>query len=196
MITGRCGFAVGGTGFIPVPRDHLLLGRTVEGVGLLDDEHVSERHARVRRTPWGIEVEDLGSTNGTWLGSRRITVSIIPNGAVVRLGSTLLTALVPADPDADRYADPTSQKKLVDRWEELKRAAPDPRKYLDYFRRHTGVPESDLRTVRDLRNSISHESDRYHSAHEIVWAMRVISKVSEDLDRAQRSPSSGEASNA
>ena len=49
----------------------LVLGREHADV-TLDDEEVSRRHAVVRPVPGGLEVEDLGSLNGTWVNGARI----------------------------------------------------------------------------------------------------------------------------
>jgi pSer/pThr/pTyr-binding forkhead associated (FHA) protein len=49
----------------------LVLGR--EGDVQLEDEEVSRRHARVWPSGDGVEIEDLGSRNGTFVNDRRIT---------------------------------------------------------------------------------------------------------------------------
>ncbi|MCA1690638.1 MAG: FHA domain-containing protein, partial [Actinobacteria bacterium] len=45
-------------------------GEVVVGRGdvdcVIDDAELSRRHIAVRATPAGIEIEDLGSLNGTW----------------------------------------------------------------------------------------------------------------------------------
>ena len=56
----------------------------------LDDDYVSTRHARF--VPHGEDwyVEDLGSTNGTYIGSQRITAPmVVAIGVQVRLGKTI-----------------------------------------------------------------------------------------------------------
>jgi pSer/pThr/pTyr-binding forkhead associated (FHA) protein len=50
---------------------------------------VSRRHALIRRTEHGIEILDLGSSNGTWLNKKRLTPDKpypLENGAEVYLG--------------------------------------------------------------------------------------------------------------
>ncbi len=58
----------------PVPAaDGVEIGRNAHYAGLFDDvKTVSRRHAKVfcRAGQW--EIEDLGSTNGTWVNGRRL----------------------------------------------------------------------------------------------------------------------------
>ena len=68
----------------------VLLGRGADATIRLDDDYVSTRHARF--VPHGEDwyVEDLGSTNGTYLGSQRITTPMVVTiGVQVRLGKTI-----------------------------------------------------------------------------------------------------------
>jgi len=76
---------------IPLGQAPILLGRAPESTLVLDDDYASGRHARLslRHGVW--MVEDLGSTNGTFLGRNRVQdpVPIAP-GAQVRIGRTVL----------------------------------------------------------------------------------------------------------
>lgn len=57
----------------------------------LDDTYVSQVHARLDGRDGGWYVEDLGSTNGTFLNDRRVEVPVeVHAGDVVRIGKTLL----------------------------------------------------------------------------------------------------------
>ncbi|MEO5663092.1 MAG: FHA domain-containing protein, partial [Nocardioides sp.] len=51
----------------------LLIGRGSDAAIKLDDDYVSTRHARVAASGDEWFVEDLGSTNGTYVGTVRIT---------------------------------------------------------------------------------------------------------------------------
>ena len=50
-----------------------IIGRDPTAVVCLDFPSVSRRHARIVVSPEGAAVEDLGSKNGTFLGSNRVT---------------------------------------------------------------------------------------------------------------------------
>jgi pSer/pThr/pTyr-binding forkhead associated (FHA) protein len=73
--------------------DELLIGRHADGAGrLADDEEISRSHARISLDRSGFcAIEDLGSTNGTFVNGRRIsgpqTLSV---GDTVEVGGTTL----------------------------------------------------------------------------------------------------------
>jgi pSer/pThr/pTyr-binding forkhead associated (FHA) protein len=61
------------------------------GVRLDDDEFASTRHARIDPRPDGVWVEDLDSTNGTFVNGERITAKrLLRRGDVLRVGATEL----------------------------------------------------------------------------------------------------------
>jgi predicted component of type VI protein secretion system len=68
----------------------LVVGRENADVTVADDE-VSRRHLAVRPHEDGVELEDLGSTNGTFVdGARLSAVVVVSSGARVTLGETEL----------------------------------------------------------------------------------------------------------
>jgi pSer/pThr/pTyr-binding forkhead associated (FHA) protein len=76
---------------VPLGDEPILLGRGTDAAIRLDDDYVSTRHARFATNGEQWFVEDLGSTNGTYLGSQRITTPIpIGLGIQVRLGKTIV----------------------------------------------------------------------------------------------------------
>jgi pSer/pThr/pTyr-binding forkhead associated (FHA) protein len=69
----------------------ILIGRGTDAAIRLDDDYVSTRHARIASADDQWFVEDLGSTNGTYIGSVRITQpTTITLGTQVRIGKTML----------------------------------------------------------------------------------------------------------
>ncbi len=69
----------------------VLVGRGADAAIRLDDDYVSTRHARIGSSGGTFYVEDLGSTNGTYIGSQRITqATAIQLGSRVRVGKTTL----------------------------------------------------------------------------------------------------------
>lgn len=72
-------------------RAPLLIGRGNDAAIRLDDDYVSTRHARVAASDDQWFVEDLGSTNGTYVGGVRITQpTTLTLGMQVRIGKTIL----------------------------------------------------------------------------------------------------------
>ena len=69
----------------------ILIGRGADAAIRLDDDYVSTRHARIASSGDQWFVEDLGSTNGTYLGSHRLTQpTTVQVGSRVRIGKTTL----------------------------------------------------------------------------------------------------------
>lgn len=69
----------------------ILIGRGNDAAIRLDDDYVSTRHARIASNGTDWFVEDLGSTNGTYVGSARITEpTVLTLGTQVRIGKTIL----------------------------------------------------------------------------------------------------------
>ncbi len=74
--------------------DELSVGR-VEGDVVVEDAELSRRHAVFRVVDGALEVEDLGSTNGTFVEGRRIEgATRVDNGARVKIGISLFVAEV------------------------------------------------------------------------------------------------------
>ena len=72
---------------IPLDQPRITLGRAPECTIVLQDESVSRVHAEVvQRETEGVLIRDLGSTNGTFLGGKRITESVLRKGDKVLLG--------------------------------------------------------------------------------------------------------------
>jgi RND superfamily putative drug exporter len=84
----------------------LVLGRESADV-LLDDAMVSRRHAAIRAVEGGIEVEDLGSLNGTWVNGQRVEKVLLGPGDVVAIGATRIEIHLP-EPVAPAPAAPAA----------------------------------------------------------------------------------------
>lgn len=69
----------------------LTMGRAAGCQITLDDTYISQLHARVRNGDSGVIVEDLGSTNGTYLNRKRVMApSVVSTGDRIQVGSTVL----------------------------------------------------------------------------------------------------------
>ncbi|HWV25932.1 MAG TPA: FHA domain-containing protein [Aeromicrobium sp.] len=76
---------------VPLGEGPILLGRGTDAAIRLDDDYVSTRHARFATNGEQWFVEDLGSTNGTYIGSQRVTSPVpVGLGIQVRLGKTIV----------------------------------------------------------------------------------------------------------
>lgn len=76
---------------IPLATSAILIGRSPSCTLVLDDDYSSSRHARIfpRADTWFIE--DLGSTNGTYVDSERVSAPMpLSLGSSVRVGQNTL----------------------------------------------------------------------------------------------------------
>src|SRR5215212_9118858 len=80
---------VNGTRY-PVPQQGLRIGRAPDNDVVLPDPNVSRQHMVIWATPRGAFLRDLGSQNGTFIGSRRVGngPEVIPRGTRLRVGTT------------------------------------------------------------------------------------------------------------
>jgi len=97
--------------------EELTIG-TEEGNQLrLTDAAVSRHHAMLRATERGLEVRDLNSTNGTYVGHCRLGRGVLRAGAHLELGQTIIAVEV-LDDEIEQPLAP------VDRFGELRGTSP------------------------------------------------------------------------
>jgi hypothetical protein len=76
---------------IPLGSAPVTIGRAQDSTLVLEDDFASGRHARLVAHDGQWFVEDLGSTNGTYLNRTKVTSPMpVPLGAPVRIGKTVL----------------------------------------------------------------------------------------------------------
>lgn len=76
---------------LPLGSSAALLGRAPTCSLVLDDDYASNKHARIFPQQGGWWVEDLGSTNGTYVDGERITAPVeLTPGRQVRIGQTVI----------------------------------------------------------------------------------------------------------
>ncbi len=87
---------------IAIDVDPLVIGRDEGAQIRLSDPEVSALHCELRAVNEGVLVKDLGSTNGTFVGSVRIREGVVTTATEVLVGSTRITI------------EPTTGKQRVD----------------------------------------------------------------------------------
>lgn len=118
QITMRSGPTPGKT--FSIEQEENVLGRDLANDIAISDPEVSRRHARFMIREGSVFVEDLGSTNGTFLNGERISSPLqLRSGDVLTLGESivLIFSKISYDPDAtvvssqgEPEGDPTIQQ--------------------------------------------------------------------------------------
>jgi FHA domain len=113
---------------IELDRD-LVIGREGADLTIDDDPEMSRRHASVRPVDGGVEVEDLGSTNGTFVNGRRITEAVtLSTSGTIKVGTCEIAIDLPA-------VDVTAPRQVVPQG-------------IDVTRARATVPEPDVTAQR------------------------------------------------
>lgn len=76
---------------LPLTSSAILIGRAPSCTLVLDDDYSSSRHARIFPSGDQWILEDLGSTNGTFIGNQRVSAPtpLVP-GTQVRIGQSVV----------------------------------------------------------------------------------------------------------
>jgi pSer/pThr/pTyr-binding forkhead associated (FHA) protein len=70
--------------------DDIHIGRSASSHIVIDDTYASQQHARVFDTGGSFHVEDLGSTNGTYVNGRKISYPLeLRPGDRIKIGKTV-----------------------------------------------------------------------------------------------------------
>jgi pSer/pThr/pTyr-binding forkhead associated (FHA) protein len=76
---------------LDLAQQQITLGRANDATLVLNDDYASSRHARIFPQDGQWIVEDLGSTNGTYLDRQKVTrPTPVPLGVPIRIGKTVL----------------------------------------------------------------------------------------------------------
>ena len=75
----------------PLTGETITIGRALENDIVITSKRVSREHARVRREGWRVVLEDLGSTNGTFLNDERVLAPVaLHDEDRVKIGDVIL----------------------------------------------------------------------------------------------------------
>jgi len=94
----------------PLTNECVTIGRALENDVVITSKRVSREHARVRREGWRVILEDLGSTNGTFLNDERVLTSVeLQDGDRITIGDV---TFVFHDPDITYRDTPFPELEL------------------------------------------------------------------------------------
>ncbi len=105
----------------PLTNDVVTIGRAVENDIVITSRRVSREHASLRREGWRVILDDLNSTNGTFLNGERVLKPVmLRDGDQVKIGDVILTFHDPnitirETPFPNLEVDPAAGTARVDR---------------------------------------------------------------------------------
>jgi pSer/pThr/pTyr-binding forkhead associated (FHA) protein len=105
-----------GSFVIPLARPLTLIGRHADCLVHLDSSRVSRRHCCLAFDGELVVVRDLGSTNGTWVGGRRVEEAVLRPGdelgiAHLRFRLVFLDPADPKEPDSTHMDDAADNRQ-------------------------------------------------------------------------------------
>jgi len=112
----------------PLSKQELIIGRDTTADLVINIAEVSRRHARLRLEAGGFVIEDLGSTNGTFVNGQRMTgPTMLRPGDRIQLGEAVTLSYQVAQFDIDAtVVTPASQQQAIPRAGQPAAAAPPP----------------------------------------------------------------------
>ncbi|MEO7062875.1 MAG: FHA domain-containing protein [Dokdonella sp.] len=75
--------------------DNAILGRQPECEIPVPADEISRQHVRLKVTPEGVHVEDMGSANGTYINNKRVQSGLLLPGEELRLDTVRFLLLTP-----------------------------------------------------------------------------------------------------
>jgi hypothetical protein len=92
----------------------VTVGRVAGCDIVINDAKASRRHARFVVESGVVEIEDLGSSNGTLLNSKPVTRRLLRDGDQVQIGKTIITYREGAPPGVTRAAGAAAKQVVED----------------------------------------------------------------------------------
>lgn len=98
---------------LELEKDSYIIGRDPRCDIPLEDNFISRRHARIQKSETGWVLEDLGSTNGTFIGEKRVSRQKLSGGEEIGMGPfriNFLAAPPPCEPTCVAPAGESTDK--------------------------------------------------------------------------------------
>ena len=86
-------------------KSQITIGRSDENDIIIDNLGVSKQHARIQKYLDGYSIEDLNSTNGTYVNQKRKSWAKLSNKDTVTVGKHTLEIYFPVQPEKSAPRD-------------------------------------------------------------------------------------------
>lgn len=100
-----CGARIGSRIQLDPDIEFTVLGRELDVQIVVDDDSVSRQHCRLFRQGRVWYVQDLNSTNGTYVAGKPVTTAALRDGDLIKLGSSIFKFLSTANVEAAYYEE-------------------------------------------------------------------------------------------
>ena len=93
-----------------LPEGAMTIGRSLSNEIAIDDTRISRHHVQIKRLPDGAVIEDLGSTNKTWVNDELLTSArFLQSGDIIQLADAVTFRFI-----VETYAPPpTAQPSMT-----------------------------------------------------------------------------------
>ena len=89
---------------VSLDRSQCVLGRSTDAEFQIDDDGISRRHAKIQLAEDNrYEVQDLGSTNGTFVNGKRVSTAMLQNGDKIQIGTHVVLKFSLQDEVEENY---------------------------------------------------------------------------------------------
>jgi len=162
--------------------DPILVGRSAECAIRSDDPRVSRQHARFFLEHGALWVEDLGSSNGIYVGPQKVQRAPVPTGEIVLVGSLMIRLL----PASGTLPPPIGLHGTLAQWLEMERkarsAVEDER---DAFVSRVGQLFEEMKAIRDAQEAQEAEANELRGELEKLQRQSVADLEHARLDIAK-----------
>lgn len=126
----------------------ILVGRSPECAIRSDDPRVSRTHARFFFEQGALWIEDLGSSNGIYVGPQKVQRALVPTGEIVLVGSLMIRVL----PVSGTLPPPIGLHGTLAQWLEMERKARSAvENERDAFVNRVGQLFEEIKGIRDAQ---------------------------------------------
>ncbi len=78
-------------GGVEINQTAFLIGRHIDNALVINDDQASTHHARIISKGGRFHLEDLGSTNGTYVDGAEVGASVtLQSGSLIKIGATII----------------------------------------------------------------------------------------------------------
>src|SRR2546427_170514 len=135
----------------------IMVGRAAECAIRSEDPRVSRMHARFFLDQGALWVEDLGSSNGIYVGPNKVQRAPVPTGEIVLIGSLMIRLL----PASGTLPPPIGLHGTLAQWLEMERKArAGVEEERDAFAKRVGDMHQEMTGFRDAIAALTARSEK------------------------------------